>query len=172
MKRDKVKRNVVLEKSAYSGTYETFYRQWLDNIEKKDYLELDILKPQINETLRIWKNFSRKIYLVTMRNNRSNLLWQLQKINIYQLLDSVISCDPLQTCTKYEALREIPFSSAIFIGDTEEDTSTAKKLCIKSIAVTNGLRKREHLEADYYVEEICNIQLESIIEQILGSKLK
>ena len=49
------------------------------------------------------------------------------------------------------------FNNAIFIGDTEEDTNTAKMLGIKSIGITNGLRNKKFLEADYYYEEIKDI---------------
>ena len=46
---------------------------------------------------------------------------------------------------KYEALKDKIFNNAIFIGDTEEDTNTAKMLGIKSIGITNGLRDKKFL---------------------------
>jgi phosphoglycolate phosphatase-like HAD superfamily hydrolase len=47
--------------------------------------------------------------------------------------------------------------TAIFIGDTEKDTNKAEMLNIKSIGITNGLRKKEFLDVDCYYEEIKDI---------------
>ena len=35
MKRNKVKRDVYLEKSYYKGTYNQFLKKWIERIEKK-----------------------------------------------------------------------------------------------------------------------------------------
>ena len=99
----------------------------------------------------------KKIVLVTMRQNREFLLNQLRELKILDLLDEVIACPPERKNTKYEALKNKSFKKAIFIGDTEEDTNTARMLNIQSIGITNGLRKKEFLDADYYYEEIKDI---------------
>jgi phosphoglycolate phosphatase-like HAD superfamily hydrolase len=92
-----------------------------------------------------------------MRQNRNFLISKLKNLNVYSLFDEVIDCPPQRINTKYEALKNKKFSEAIFIGDTEEDTNTAKMLNIKSIGITNGLRKKEFLDADYYYKEIKDI---------------
>ncbi|AJQ26088.1 HAD family hydrolase [Pelosinus fermentans] len=167
MKRAKIKRDIILHQSQYQNTYENFLQQWIDNIEKKEYLKFDELKPYISDTLSDWRDFAKSIVLVTMRNNHDNLLWQLHHFGIYNLLDNVISCSNIkQEGGKYNELKGLSFNTAIVIGDTEEDTITAEKLGIKVIAITNGLREKKHLCADYYFEEIYQIDMKQIISVI------
>ena len=152
MKRSKITRDIILEKSDFEASYSDFFKSWMKNIENEKYLKLDTLKPQVIETLEVWKKISNNIVLVTMRQNRNYLIQQLKDLNVYSFFDEIIDCPPQRENTKYEALKNKNFENAIFIGDTEEDTKTAKMLHIKSIGITNGLRKKEFLEADYYYE--------------------
>lgn len=160
MKRSKVKRDVLLEKSKFENSYDVFYNEWIENIEKEEYLKYDILKPSVNDTLKKWKKLTSKIVLVTMRQSRETLIYQLKNLNIYDLFDEIIDCSPIKGMNKYDVLKGKEFQKAIFIGDTEEDIKTAKLLKIPSIAILNGLRKKEFLEADYYYNEIKDIDLE------------
>lgn len=157
MKRSKIKRTILLEMSNFQSDYSTFYEEWLENIEKVQYLELDVIKPFAKETLNQWKKVVNNIILVTMRQNRENLIYQLGKLNILNVFNEIITCSPLITNSKYEALKGKDFGNAVFIGDTEEDMNTAKALNITSIAVTNGLRQKEFLSANIYVEEIKDL---------------
>ena len=43
----------------------------MKNIEDKKYLKLDILKPNVIEILRQWKNISNNNDIDTMRQNRA-----------------------------------------------------------------------------------------------------
>ena len=160
LKREKVTRDVVLLKSHFQASYEIFFDSWMKNIENEKYLQLDTLKPNVIETLSKWKTVTNKIVLVTMRQNRAFLLQQLKDLGVYSLLDEIIDCPPQIQNTKYNALKNRSFKNAIFIGDTEEDTKTAKMLNIKSIGITNGLRSKEFLDADYYYEEIKDIDFD------------
>lgn len=162
LKRSKITRDVVLEKSDFQDSYDVFFEAWMKNIEDEKYLQVDTLKPKVIETLGKWKNIADKIVLVTMRQNRTFLLQQLKDLGVYDLLDEIIDCPPERKNTKYEALKSKKFDKAIFIGDTEEDTNTAKMLNMKSIGITNGLRKKEFLDADYYFEEIKDIDFNTL----------
>jgi phosphoglycolate phosphatase-like HAD superfamily hydrolase len=162
LKRDKVTRDIILLKSNFQASYDVFLDSWIKNIENEKYLQLDFLKPDVIETIENWKTISNKIILVTMRQNRALLLQQLQNLGVYNLLDEIIDCPPQRENTKYEALKNKFFNKAIFIGDTEEDTKTAKMLNIKSIGITNGLRRKEFLDADYYYEEIKDIDFNAL----------
>lgn len=164
LKRHMVNRKKILELSAFQGTYGEFMNMWLENIEDKYYLEYDLLKPKVKETLLNFRNYVDNLYLVTMRKNTNNLIIQLKNLEIYQLFDKVIACDFQVENPKCIALKNVEFNTALMIGDTEEDTETAKRLGIKCIGITNGLRAKELLKADYYVDELSNIDLKSIIE--------
>ena len=162
MKRERVPRDVILRKTAFGSTYQDYYSEWMSNIENPEYLKLDVLKPNVIETLKQWVTLSEQLILITMRQNMDHLVCQLKALEIYSLFDEVILCPPINNNTKYDLLKNKKFSSAIFIGDTEEDSNTAKKLNIKMIGITNGLRNREHLEADYYFNEINAIDFFSL----------
>lgn len=163
LKRSMTDRKLILEQSHFNGSYDIFSDLWLRNIEKEEYLILDDLKPQARETMQRWKSIGHKIILVTMRQNRVALLKQLKRLGIYDIFERVIDCPPHIQNTKYEKLKAISFQRAIFIGDTEEDTNTAKMLNIKSIGITNGLREECLIKADYYYKEIKHIDLEGFI---------
>ena len=162
MKRRKISRDIVLQKSNFQASYAVFVEQWMKNIEKVKYLDLDHLKPQVIETLEACKTISQFVVLVTMRQNRDHLLEQLRKLEILPYFHQVIDCPPQRKQSKYNALKDIPFHKAIFVGDTEEDTKTAKMLGIPSIGITNGIRKRECLDADYYYPELKDIRFNEI----------
>lgn len=164
MKRNKVSRDVLLRQSNYQGSYQSFLEQWVASIEKKHYLEQDVLKPNIHAALSSWLKLTKKIILVTMRNNRDTLLWQLSHLDLRIFFDEIISCPHslTQADVKYHAIKHFDFKTAVMIGDTEEDTNTARKLNINSIAITNGLREKKYLDADYYYEEIFDIPLLSL----------
>ena len=162
MKTSKITRDILLNKSDFQGSYSEFFEEWMKNIEDEKYLTLDILKPQVFETLDRWTKLTNKIVLVTMRQNREFLIQQLKNLKVHDFFDEIIDCPPQRKNTKYEALKNTNFKKAIFIGDTEEDTNTAKMLNIKSIGITNGLRKNEFFDADYYYEEIKDIDFNTL----------
>lgn len=162
LKTSKIKRDVILEKSDFQGTYNDFFDEWMKNIENEKYLKLDFLKPKVSEALKRFQNITSKILLVTMRQNRDFLIQQLKELKVYEYFDEIIDCPPQRENTKYEALRSKKFKKAIFIGDTEEDINTAKLLNIKSIGITNGLRKKEFLDANYYYKEIIDINFNEL----------
>lgn len=164
MKTSKTNRDTLLKKSNFQGTYNNFIDDWMKSIEIEKNLELDVLKPNVVETLENWEKITNKLVLVTMRRNRLLLVSQLKRFRIYDFFDEVIDCPPQRKNTKYEALKNIYFSSAVFVGDTEEDMNTAKMLGIKSIAIINGLRKKEFLDADYFFDEIQDIPLNFFIK--------
>jgi len=117
---------------------------------------------KVIEKLQEFNNFANKIYLVTMRNNEKNLLQQLETLKVKELFDKIIVCKSKTENPKYNALKKIKFNTAVIIGDTEEDTKTAKKLGIKCIGITNGLRLKKLLDADYFVDELCNISFSKL----------
>lgn len=171
MKRSKIKRTIALERSFYKKSYEDFYKQWIDNIEKKAYLEYDFLKPDVIDTIQNWRSTVNRVFLITMRNNRENLLWQLAKLNIFNLFDGVFSCRNLDNVTKYDAIRDINFNTGLVIGDTEQDVELAKKCGIKCIGITNGLRDKSFIDADFFYQEIKDIDINFITQTITSSKV-
>lgn len=166
MKRSKITRDVLLEKSNYKSTYNNFFVQWLKNIESEEYLYYDELKPNAIDVLNRWRKYTNKITLITMRNNQSNLYRQLDNLQIRNFFDEILICKCQENSEKYNLVSDMLFERAVVVGDTEHDISLAENLKIKCIAVTNGLRKKEFLNSDFVEEEIKYIDIESIINQI------
>ena len=162
MKRQKISRVTQLEHSNYPKDYNVFLNKWIERIETKKYLNYDILKPDISNQLSILKSKCHHLYLVTMRNNRDELINQLEKLKIYNVFDSVINCSSINNDSKYNHLKNTEFKSALIIGDTEEETKTADKMNIPCIAITNGIRDPQFLQAEYYAEDLKDINWEMI----------
>lgn len=157
MKRNKTSRNILLEKSSFKGSYEDYFKEWMNRIEQKEYLQFDKLKPMVKETLIEWHNYCDKIWLVTQRHNLDNLKWQLSELGIIDCFDEIVTCPPLEKGAKIAKLKNVLFNNAFFIGDTEEDMDAAKLINAKSIAITEGLRDKRFLDADFYLSEIKDI---------------
>lgn len=166
MKRHKITRDIQLNKSNYRGSYNNFLSKWLENIENKQYLSYDILKPDVIDTLVKWKKHTDKLILITMRNNKENLYWQLDKLNIKSLFDDIIICRCVDNTKKYDFVKDYEFNKAIVIGDTEHDIQLAIECKVKCIAITNGLRDKEFLDSDFIAEEINEIDLAEVINKI------
>ena len=153
-KRNKISRKEILKISRYEDSYENFLSQWTSNIESTEYLIYDTLKPGIVEALNELKEITQKIILITRRHNRDNLIRQLNRMSIFNCFNEIINCPFENSITKYDLLKHFKYKNAIFIGDTEDDMESAKMLGIKSIAITNGLRDKRYLSADFYFHEL------------------
>ncbi|MBU2699046.1 phosphoglycolate phosphatase-like HAD superfamily hydrolase [Sporomusaceae bacterium BoRhaA] len=161
MKRNRVKRDVLLKISLYGKTYDDYLNEWLAKIEEIKYLDMDLLKPNVIHTLKKWEKITDNLYLVTARRKKENLYYQLNNNNLFELFDKIVCCDFGVVNSKYMSLKNISIDKyrGVFIGDTEEDMNTAELLQIKSIAITNGLREKKYLKANYYYDEIKDINI-------------
>lgn len=163
LKRNKIQRTMLLELTGFKGSYDEYFTSWIDLIEQKKYLEYDVLKPDVHKTLLKWSEDCENLYIVTQRQNRENLIWQLSNLDIKKYFNKILTCPPGIEGSKYYALKDIAFNKAIMIGDTEEDMMTAKRLGISSIAIKTGLREKKYLDANVYVDEIKDIDITSLL---------
>ena len=130
--------------------------EWLDRIEEKEYLELETLKFGVIEFLKWLKEQGKNVILVTMRRNRENLLWQLEKLQIKEYFSEIISGNPLIS-KKKDLVTNCDEKAAIVIGDTEGESELAQKLGAPFIAITSGMRERKYLDADFYIEQLVEL---------------
>ena len=106
-----------------------------------------------------------QLFLVTLRNNRTNLLWQLNYFAINKFFDKVLSRDNNAGTwqVKYELIvqaRLVDREKLVIIGDTEADVLTAKELNAISIAVESGIRNKEFLQKlqpDFLLKNISEL---------------
>lgn len=159
MSRHRVDKRKLLELSEFRGTYQQYREEWIQRIEQKEYLEYDILLPETITTIKNLRECAQHLYLVTLRNHRENLMWQLQRLHILNLFERVISGIPGEKRTKYDLVKEIPMENALFIGDTEIDLETAKLCGGEFKGVLNGIRSREAFPEAQVYENLSELYL-------------
>lgn len=123
-------------------------------IERRVFLELDTLFPNVKETLeKLSTRF--ELWLVTTRKDDFELAGQLYDKGIYHLFDDRIVLTP---ANKREAFETI--SPAFVVGDTELDIIPAKELGIPTIALTTGIRSADQINTfkpDWVFDDISSI---------------
>ncbi len=158
LKRNMVKRDRILELSGYQLSYNEFFDAWIAKIEQRTYLALDKLKPGALQTLTKWAD-DYKLVLVTLRQSREELIYQLNVLGIVHLFDEILCCDYRMKNSKYHAIKHKEYQRGLFIGDSEEDMCTASLLKIPFYAIVTGLRDPKYLHADRYYNEIQEIDI-------------
>ena len=167
MKRQRIDRHKQLAVSGADGIYNDFLKAWMERIEEKKYLELDRLQPGAVQKLKEWKSSGVKLVLVTMRNNKSNLYWQLELFELLQLLHQVVVVGTTgEKSNKADAvkphIKQLSSESVLWIGDTEVDIKAALLLGVKACAVGCGLRTPDYLSTlnpNYLVSYLKEINL-------------
>lgn len=162
MKKDRANRHELLKLSNADHLYDQFLQAWMEKIETPEYLKLDTLQNGVVEILQCWKKDGIKLILATMRNNASNLKEQLSGLAITPLLDDILVVgSDLSGENKSTAvlpfIRQYPLDEILWIGDTEVDVSSAKKLGIKVCALTCGLRSADYLSSlnpDFLMDDL------------------
>jgi phosphoglycolate phosphatase-like HAD superfamily hydrolase len=148
MKRQKVDQRVLLECSGALPIYDQFLRAWNTEIETRKYLELDKLQYNVINILSKWKERCIRLVLATMRNNPSNLTWQLGTLNIGRFFDDVVRVGS-DGATKASAVKPklegLRVDRVIWVGDTEVDIAAAREIGVRVCALTCGLRTEGYL---------------------------
>lgn len=165
MKRLRLDRNKQLAVSGATEIYNDFLSLWLELIEDKVYLEQDQLQPLVLETLASWKLQGIKIILVTMRNRRDNLLWQLERLALSPLFDDIVAVGSNESGNaKSEAVRKVLTDSSrnnnLWVGDTEIDLKASRSLGIPICLLNCGVRDAEYLkslEPDYLAQDLASV---------------
>jgi len=145
-------------------------------IENKKYLAFDKLiidRNKIGEIVRYYN-----LYLITMRHNKMNLLWETRKMNIYKFFKEILCREALskkqlenysEMNQKEELLSQYyPFSSDdILIGDTELDYLLGKYFKLQTFIVNTGVcNKKTLLERDPKIKNILYKNINSVLIHI------
>lgn len=128
----------------------TFQNSWMQKVELQEYLRLDRLFSFTVPVLEACKSKNKNLYLVTARQNRINLEWQLQELKIHQFFTHIFQVKG--TMPKHEPVAGalIPVQAQdLWIGDTAADIAAARQLGILSMAVRSGEQSEESLEAEH-----------------------
>lgn len=157
MKRRKLSRQVLLERTQFEGSYRDYLDTWISLIELPQYLALDSLKEKAKESLEAIKKHADHLYLITMRMQSAYLYDELQRYHIQNCFDNIIIIPSTSGMKKFEPIKDLKITTGFVIGDTEADTELAEYFHIPLYGILNGLRTREHLVADLYFNELSDI---------------
>lgn len=161
LKRSKKDMDYILNISKFKAEKRIFTKEWLIRIETKDYLIYDKLKPQVIIALNKLKEKTKEICLLTLRTKQENLIWQLKKLKIYDIFDTVISGKYVSDISKYEMIKNYTYNRALVIGDTEIDIKTAKLANCEFIGIRNGIRNK-----DIFINEVSYNEIIDAINDI------
>lgn len=163
MKRVRADRHKQLAKSGADEMYDKFLEFWMERIEEKKYLEMDLLQAGAVQKMQEWKSSGLRLSLVTMRNNRENLFWQLTTLGLLPLFDDVIIVGNSEGdgSGKADAVRTLTLETGsdalLWIGDTEVDIKAARLAGVRICAVSCGLRTADYLatlKPDFIVPDL------------------
>jgi phosphoglycolate phosphatase len=169
MKRNRIDRRKQLAVSRAEGIYDQFLASWKKRIEERRYLEFDQLRLGARERFEEWKGLGIKIVLTTLRNNRENLVWQLDSLKLTAYFTNIVALGTEAGANdKGDAIIEFlgpDKNESLWIGDTEVDVAASRHLGCRVCAVSCGLRTPEFLAAlspDYLVADISAINIDQI----------
>jgi phosphoglycolate phosphatase len=165
LKKEKTSNLEILSKTNAEEVLIEFEKEWLENIEKKEFLKLDELSEENRKfLLNTKKDFS--FILVTLRRNTDNLLYELKSKKISEIFDKVLVDDNGDTKEnwkiKYDLIKSYGgYNNAIIVGDTKTEIMAGKKLGLKTVAITSGMTSKDVLEKykpDYLIKNISEIR--------------
>ncbi len=150
MKKARIDRHKLLERSSADTIYNFFLQEWLDRIETRPYLQLDFLQPGVLEILTSLQKSGIRLILATMRNNKDALLWQLESLKLKSFFSEIIIIGSLgenknKAADVAKIIENHDYNKTLWIGDTEVDIYSARELGVKICALSCGLRTKEYL---------------------------
>lgn len=158
-KRQKESVGQILKNSALNDKIGIFKKEWFRLIEKREFLKEDRLLPGIRQLLaRLSKE--HPLILVSLRRSKQDLLWQLNRLGIKRYFYKILSKNYNEGDwrVKYNLIKkEKPVRNSFVVGDTEIDILSGKKLKLKTIALSCGIRNRQflkRLKPDYLVNDL------------------
>lgn len=158
-KRTKLPENEILGLKIESEFFRSYEKRRIDLLEDKSLLDLDTPVPMLLNTLGSLKKRHR-LYLVTLRRKKKNLLNQLRKLKIMDSFEKILTATPGSNLalSKVNLIRKIKYSPEdLIIGDTEADISAGRELSIRTVAVFSGIRSKSFLRSckpDFLVSNI------------------
>lgn len=151
-KRRRIPDETILEFSGINGWVEDYRQRRKSRIETLEYLSYDHIWPGVLPMLQDLAS-ETSIILVTLRNSRESLKWELKNLGLLDVFTHVLSAsgdnagverEQVKIHLVRDALGLQPFPGW-FIGDTETDIRTGQVLGLRTAAVTFGIRTAEQL---------------------------
>jgi phosphoglycolate phosphatase len=146
-----------------SGEFsQEFMSEWLRKIEDRAYLKYDSL---FSETLDLLSKLRKyNLVLVTLRNDKQNLFWELDQLKLTEYFTEILVGSPasknkvalVKTYLKENSGRD----NCVIVGDSEVDVYAGKEMGFLTVAFTGGVRSRNFLskvEPDFCIDNLFEI---------------
>lgn len=161
LKRTRTPIPAIVERTAPAHFVEQYVEERLRVIESVEYLKYDAVHEGVMSLL---KQLGQRLplVLVTLRNKRAALDWELEHLALRPCFQEVLTMEDnhgdytIKVRLIQDFLKgEQPVGT--LIGDTEADIKAAQTLGLRSVGVSFGIRERSYLEAlkpDYIVDDV------------------
>jgi len=120
--------------------------RWAATIEDDHWLVLDEPLPRVAEALRLLRERSFRLVVVTARRRAAAVERQLDRLGLLAAVDALEVVDP-HIASARKALLLRAHAAEVLIGDTESDAAAAATAGVRFLAVATGQRSREYLVA-------------------------
>jgi len=117
---------------------------WITVIENPEWLDLDVLRPEMLYLFKELSKINKSICIITARKSEYNFYNQIRKLPINEFINKSYVVNPGNSVEeKSEILRML--KPSVFIGDSENDYYSATKSGIDFIGISNGQRSKQFL---------------------------
>jgi len=154
LKRDCMPEKKIIAKSGIKDTrtINTYMKKREKQIESRCYLRKNELTSGVKDALGFLQK-KGNLFIVTTRRIRKNLIWELKEKNIKKFFCRILSGFEKNIPAgevKADMIKKSGLAidgASVIIGDTEAEIACGKSLDLFSVAVANGIRKKERLFA-------------------------
>lgn len=132
----------LLSKGISESIAKKVNSEWIDLIEKSEYLRADFLYPNVIDVLQELSK-ENDLFLITARKNKENAYKQIKELGIEQYFSKVAVVD---TCSETPSLKANELQNCrvdCFVGDTESDYKAAQIVGCDFKAVGYGFRSEK-----------------------------
>lgn len=164
-KRNKVNHQQLLSNEFPKVNYDKFNREWLIQIEKPPFLEMDCC---YKDTIFVLKELKKTnaLYLLTARQSKANLLKELEYLKILEYFNEIFVTEGKNSKkelfqTEMSMYPEKYTCDDWFISDMGKDIQVGKEMNFFTIAISHGFMSRERLVE--YKPDICVDELTELL---------
>lgn len=154
LKRLKISDYVILSKTFSEHLLDEFMIRRNQLIEERELLKLDYVWPELRDTYQALFSKTPTV-LVTLRTYSDRTSWQLKNFGIYSWFYAILSHPASGISERWQVkvnlieesgfLKKVSAEDCVFVGDTETDILAGKKLGMKTVGVSFGIRVKELL---------------------------
>lgn len=172
LKRNRIPEPEIVQRTASAAFVQPYIEERLAVIENIEYLATDQVQEGVTNLLRRLQ-LEYVLTLVTLRNRRQTLNWELEHFQLGQYFEEILTRENNHGDheIKVRLIRDYCgalHAEGILIGDTEADIRAAQELGLVACGVSFGIRSREYLERlkpDYIVDTVT--EMEQVILKVM-----